>query len=377
MGWGGIGRMAVSAVGGALASTPLGQLAARAPNVFGGARGSFGRMPWGSIGAAAVSFLGRGLGGGFLGQLANRAGPVFGGARGSFGQMPWGQIGLAAVGFLGRGLGGGFLGQLANRAGPVFGGTRGAFAGMPWYGIGQAAVNAVGGGLVRTPLPRIDGRVSDVLRDGYNTAASWYGAFTGVGENLIQSLVNGLWNRSGVLYDALRQIAENGWKSLKAALGIGSPSKLFMYAGRMSVEGMRIALLRGRSEVARAAKELARAAHEGATLATRSSPGSLGLPAAAPLGVPQGALRPAPAGGGPTATVERFRSGTTALEERLEEQTERFEAAMRELMRRVEEVGPSVRESVSSNLRRGRSTRRSVNEGLDRTLRRLQFEGRW
>ena len=60
-----------------------------------------------------------------------------------------------------------------------------------------------------------------------------------VGWDIIQGIINGLWNAASGLWNTMKDLASRAWQSARDALGIGSPSKVFAdQIGRWIPAGM-------------------------------------------------------------------------------------------------------------------------------------------
>ena len=78
-------------------------------------------------------------------------------------------------------------------------------------------------------MPRIIAGISDSFSD-----FDW----GQLGSSIIDGLVQGLQNAGGAIWDAITGICQDAWDGVKSFFGIGSPSRLMAYAGRMVDAGM-------------------------------------------------------------------------------------------------------------------------------------------
>jgi hypothetical protein len=89
----------------------------------------------------------------------------------------------------------------------------------------------------------INNLISDIVDTVRTGAGRVYSAFTendwwGVGRNIIESVANGISSSAGFLAQTAAEAAYAAYSEVLAWLGIGSPSKLFMEVGEMSMLGM-------------------------------------------------------------------------------------------------------------------------------------------
>jgi hypothetical protein len=67
--------------------------------------------------------------------------------------------------------------------------------------------------------------------------SSWASSASSAAGDLISGLVNGIKSGSGMVFDAIKNLAGGAIGTLKSALGIASPSRVFMLAGGFTAEG--------------------------------------------------------------------------------------------------------------------------------------------
>jgi tape measure domain-containing protein len=70
----------------------------------------------------------------------------------------------------------------------------------------------------------------------------WAAKFTSVGKDVINGIISGIKSSTQQLYDTLVGILAGLWEKAKAALGINSPSKVYMGAGSSMGEGLAIGI---------------------------------------------------------------------------------------------------------------------------------------
>lgn len=97
------------------------------------------------------------------------------------------------------------------------------------------------------------------------------------GGNFVLGLVQALFTGQGPVADAAKQLAISAKNAVFAAMGIASPSRVMMRAGRHTAEGFALGIEAGTGDVEAAAQGTATAAIQGATAAP-------GKPAPAPAG---------------------------------------------------------------------------------------------
>ena len=76
----------------------------------------------------------------------------------------------------------------------------------------------------------------------FHEIVAWLGTMAScailAGVSMAQGLANGIASSAGAVYDAIKAMAAGAIGTLKSALGIASPSKVFEFAGKMSAKGM-------------------------------------------------------------------------------------------------------------------------------------------
>jgi hypothetical protein len=139
-----------------------------------------------------------------------------------------------------RGLGKGIISELAQ-AGPEEGGQ-----------MAQALLNAGGGQIkeLNSTYAAI-GSQSDAL--GKQVSGNYYDA----GIHMVNGLVNGLKSKEKHLTKAIENMSKQMVKALKKALGIKSPSRVFMGLGGFTAAGFEKGIRNGHGDVQKAIDEMA------------------------------------------------------------------------------------------------------------------------
>jgi phage-related protein len=125
----------------------------------------------------------------------------------------------------------GFFSTLPGRAGAavsgLWGAISGAFFGAKDQATGQASntVNSVAGTLASLP-DRARGALGGFAGAVAGALSSAVGSAYGIGQDIVRGVANGISSATGFVTDAARRAAANAVAGFKAALGIGSPSKV-------------------------------------------------------------------------------------------------------------------------------------------------------
>ena len=87
---------------------------------------------------------------------------------------------------------------------------------------GLELVGQIAAGIVRA--------IPDILKGAWDLITSFVDEFgkydwKSIGSNIIDGIINGLWNMAGSLWDAIVGVVDNAWGGLLSWLGIASPSK--------------------------------------------------------------------------------------------------------------------------------------------------------
>lgn len=137
------------------------------------------------------------------------------------------------------GLVAGVIGSISGMVASVVGffvdlGTRALNAVNDWWNRTTAAVSTGVATLV-AKVGEIPGKVTAF----FSSAGTWlYNA----GKDVVTGLINGLTDMLGEAYDRVRGMAENITNVAKDALGIASPSKVFMEIGAFVTEGLAVGI---------------------------------------------------------------------------------------------------------------------------------------
>ena len=105
---------------------------------------------------------------------------------------------------------------------------------------GKLAIGLLDG--IMKSIPKILAKMPELGRKIVNCWANLPGQFMNIGKNLIQGLINGIGSMGGALINAAKNVAKNAVNTIKKALGIHSPSRVFFELGEYSVLGYTNAL---------------------------------------------------------------------------------------------------------------------------------------
>ncbi|MDO4610956.1 tape measure protein [Corynebacterium sp.] len=122
------------------------------------------------------------------------------------------------------------------------------------------------GGVIRW-FQSLPGRIRSALSD----AGSW---LVGVGRNIVQGLINGISGFIGRAVATARSLASQVKNAAMSALGIHSPSRVFMEIGEHVGEGMALGMERSRRRVADAAAVMAGSAETTVPVPSPTAPAS-------------------------------------------------------------------------------------------------------
>ena len=95
------------------------------------------------------------------------------------------------------------------------------------FGLLVAAIGAVVGGIVW-----LGTKIAEFTMGVGKQLASWATEAYDAAGNLISGLVNGIKNGAGLVWDAIKGLAKGAMDTLRSALGIASPSKMFAQLGK-------------------------------------------------------------------------------------------------------------------------------------------------
>lgn len=101
----------------------------------------------------------------------------------------------------------------------------------------------------RSAMQNVVTSIGNTLRNAVSTVAT-------IGRQIVQGLANGIRNAASLVVSALKGVVQSAINAAKAALGIASPSKLFMQFGEWTSEGYAIGVESGISLATRAIDKL-------------------------------------------------------------------------------------------------------------------------
>jgi hypothetical protein len=115
--------------------------------------------------------------------------------------------------------------------------------------------------------------IQPVLASLWTSIRTWWSGIDWgqLGRDIISGIVSGVTNGASAVGDAVRGIAAGATTAFKNALGIQSPSKLFMQFGEQIAEGLSIGINSGEGRVSSSGMNLGAAAFAGAAGATNNS----------------------------------------------------------------------------------------------------------
>lgn len=95
---------------------------------------------------------------------------------------------------------------------------------------------------ISTKINDILSTIKSWLNDVKTTIAGYASSLVGAGRNLIQGLINGIKEKAGEVASAAGEVVRNAIAAAKAALGIDSPSKVFIEIGGDAMAGFAIGI---------------------------------------------------------------------------------------------------------------------------------------
>lgn len=101
----------------------------------------------------------------------------------------------------------------------------------------------------RSAMQNVVTNIGNTLRNAVSTVAT-------IGRQIVQGLANGIRNAASLVVSALKGVVQSAINAAKAALGIASPSKLFMQFGEWTSEGYAIGVESGIGLATRAIDKL-------------------------------------------------------------------------------------------------------------------------
>jgi len=116
-----------------------------------------------------------------------------------------------------------------------------------WNAVKSAVTTGVSN--VISVVKGLGGKVKGAI----SGAASW---LVGAGRDLIQGMINGVAQMAGALASKARAVVSSAVNAAKGALGISSPSKVFLRLGKLSVAGLIEGLETGRDDIKKTVTKL-------------------------------------------------------------------------------------------------------------------------
>lgn len=221
---------------------------------------------WKSIGDTAAGRILDGLkNGGLIGGALAFINEFFGKSSGRSKSKNWNSIGDSSAGRILSGFkNGGLLGGAVAFMGQFFNSSSGSAKNKPWTGVGSGPAGRIlsgfkNGGLLGGAVGFMGSvfvAINNKSRDGSAKTS---------GKNIVQGLLNGIWSKSGALYDAARKLVGNFLKAIRNRGKEGSPWRTTFESGRFAGDGLVQGLLARQNAVREAARRLADAARYGAS----------------------------------------------------------------------------------------------------------------
>ncbi|NVC23407.1 hypothetical protein E7Z53_08120 [Kocuria salina] len=139
-----------------------------------------------------------------------------------------------------------------------------AAASAAWSAVTSLVVSAMSA-LVSAVVSGASNVVSQFQAMGSNAVAAvsgFVGQMVSVGTNLVQGLIDGIVSMAGSVADRARSVVQGAVDAAKSALGIKSPSRVFMKIGNYTVAGLVKGLTGSQSKAEKAAGDMAKAIHQ-------------------------------------------------------------------------------------------------------------------
>lgn len=139
-----------------------------------------------------------------------------------------------------------------------------AAASAAWSAVTSLVVSAMSA-LVSAVVSGASNVVSQFQTMGSNAVAAvsgFVGQMVSVGTNLVQGLIDGIVSMAGSVADRARSVVQGAVDAAKSALGIKSPSRVFMKIGNYTVAGLVKGLTGSQSKAEKAAGDMAKAIHQ-------------------------------------------------------------------------------------------------------------------
>jgi phage-related protein len=119
-----------------------------------------------------------------------------------------------------------------------------------WNAVRSAVTTGIGN--VITTVKSLPGKVKSAV----SGAIGW---LVDVGRQMIQGLIAGIGQMASQVASKAREVVSGAVNAAKSALGMASPSKVFMEIGRLSVQGMVDGLETGKKDLIKTTEDLAKA----------------------------------------------------------------------------------------------------------------------
>ena len=106
---------------------------------------------------------------------------------------------------------------------------------IDWLGLGGSIISALASGIGSLAGIAI-AAMAKIAKEVWNAIknTNWLE----LGANIVNGLVNGIRSGIGAVVSAAKELATSAWNTVKDILGISSPSKVFMYLGKMTDQGL-------------------------------------------------------------------------------------------------------------------------------------------
>ena len=129
-----------------------------------------------------------------------------------------------------------------------------------------AGLELIGGVIdaVIQKIPEMATEVGNLVQKGVDAVGEFVGEFFNAGANLIGGLINGVASKAGELVAAAKGAVDGAIQSAKEALGIASPSKVFMEIGGYTMEGFEVGVDKGAADAKSAVADVLDGAYYGA-----------------------------------------------------------------------------------------------------------------
>lgn len=146
-----------------------------------------------------------------------------------------------------------WAGNISSAVSGIPGRIRGFFAGIGAFFTGLASTVT---GAFASWAGRIAGTVSGIPGQIVGFFSGLPGQFAGIGANIISALAGGIQSMAGRVAESARSVVGNAISSAKSALGISSPSKVFLAIGRDVGRGFVKGIAGSKADVVRVMNKL-------------------------------------------------------------------------------------------------------------------------